>query len=33
MVSAYMGATHGSGVLSSACDVLKMSVVRGVWNM
>ena len=26
-VSAYMG---GTGVLSSACDVLKMSVVRGV---
>ena len=29
-VSAYMGGTHGSGVLSRACDVLEMSVVRGV---
>ena len=29
-VSAYMDGTHGSGVLSSACDVLEMSVVRGV---
>ena len=29
-VSAYMGGTHGSGVLSSAGDVLEMSVVRGV---
>ena len=29
-VSAYMGATRGSGVLSSAGDVLEMSVVRGV---
>ena len=29
-VSAYMGGTCGSGVLSSAGDVLKMSVVRGV---
>ena len=29
-VSAYMGGTRGSGVLSSACDVLEMSVVRGV---
>ena len=28
-VSAYMGGTRGSGVLSSACDVLEMSVVRG----
>ena len=28
-VSAYMD-TRGSGVLSSACDVLEMSVVRGV---
>ena len=26
----YMGGTRGSGVLSSACDVLEMSVVRGV---
>ena len=24
-----MGGTRGSGVLSSACDVLEMSVVRG----
>ena len=30
MVSAYMGDTRGSGVLASACDVLKISVVRGV---
>ena len=29
-VSAYMGSTRGSGVLSSAADVLEMSVVRGV---
>ena len=29
-VSAYMGGTRGSGVLSSACDVLEMSMVRGV---
>ena len=29
-VSVYMGGTRGSGVLSSACDVLEMSVVRGV---
>ena len=29
-VSGYMGSTHGSGVLSSACDVLEISVVRGV---
>ena len=29
-MSSYMGGTHGSGVLSSACDVLEMSVVRGV---
>ena len=29
-VSAYMGGTHGSGVLASACDVLEISVVRGV---
>ena len=29
-VSAYMGGTCGSGVLSSAVDVLEMSVVRGV---
>ena len=27
---AYMGDTHGSGVLSSVCDVLETSVVRGV---
>ena len=30
VVSAYMGGTRGSGVLSSACDVLELSVVRGV---
>ena len=30
VVSAYMGGTRGSGVLASACDVLEMSVVRGV---
>ena len=29
-VSAYIGGTRGSGLLSSACDVLEMSVVRGV---
>ena len=29
-VSAYMGGTSGSGVFASACDVLEMSVVRGV---
>ena len=29
-VSAYMGGTRGSGVLSSAGEVLEMSVVRGV---
>ena len=29
-VSAYMAGTRGSGALASACDVLKMSVVRGV---
>ena len=29
-VSAYMGCTCGSGVLSSAGDVLEMNVVRGV---
>ena len=29
-MSAYMGGTRGSGVLSSAGDVLQMSVVRGV---
>ena len=29
-VSAYMGGTRGSGVLSSAGDVLEMSVMRGV---
>ena len=29
-VSAYMGGTHGSGILASAGDVLEMSVVRGV---
>ena len=30
VVSAYMGGTHGSGVLASAGDVLEMSVMRGV---
>ena len=30
VVSAYMGGTRCSGVLASACDVLEMSVVRGV---
>ena len=30
MVSACMSGTRGSGVLSSTCDVLQMSVVRGV---
>ena len=29
-VSAYMGGTRGSGVLSSAGEVLEMSVVRGI---
>ena len=29
-VSAYMGDTRGSGVLSSAGDVFEMNVVRGV---
>ena len=29
-VSAYMGGTHGPGVLASAGDVLEISVVRGV---
>ena len=29
-VSAYMGGTRGSCVLASACDVLEISVVRGV---
>ena len=29
-MSAYMGGTRGSGVLASACDVLEISVVRGV---
>ena len=29
-VSANMGGTRGSGVLSSAYDVLEISVVRGV---
>ena len=29
-VSACMRGTRGSGVLSSTCDVLEMSVVRGV---
>ena len=29
-VSTCMSGTRGSGVLSSTCDVLEMSVVRGV---
>ena len=29
-MSAYMDGTRGSCVLASACDVLEMSVVRGV---
>ena len=29
-VCVYMGGTRGSGVLSSACDVLEMSMVRDV---
>ena len=29
-MSAYMGGTRSSGVLSSACDVLEMGVVKGV---
>ena len=29
-MSAYMGGTRGSSILSSACDVLEMSVARGV---
>ena len=29
-VVAYIGGTRGSGVLSSTCEVLEMSVVRGV---
>ena len=32
-VSAYMGGTRGSAALSSAGDVLGMSVVRGVWGV
>ena len=30
-LSAYMGGTRGSGVLSSAGDVLEMSMVRACW--
>ena len=30
MVSAYIGGARGSGGLDCACDVLGMSVVRGV---
>ena len=33
VLSAYMGGTRGSGVLSSADDVLEMSVVGGVGGM
>ena len=29
-VSSYMGGTRGSGILSSACHMLEMSVVIGV---
>ena len=29
-MSAYIGGTSGSGVLSSAGDVIEMSLVRGV---
>ena len=29
-VSEYMGGKHGSGILYTACDVIGMSVVRGV---
>ena len=29
-VSVYMGGTRGSGILSSAGDLLEMNVVRGV---
>ena len=32
-MSAYMGVTRGSCVLSSACDVLEMSVVIRVGGM
>ena len=32
-VSAYMGGTRGAGVLSSACDVLEMSVIGGRWSV
>ena len=32
-ISACMGGTRGSGVLSSAGDVLEMSVVRGVGGL
>ena len=32
-LSAYMGGTRGSGVLASACDVLEISVVRGVGGL
>ena len=30
VISAYMGGTRGSGVLSSAGDIIEISVVRGV---
>ena len=33
MVSAYMGGTRGLGVLASACDVLEMSVMRGIGGL
>ena len=33
VVSAHMGGTRGSGVVHSACDMLEISVVRGVGVM
>ena len=32
-LSTYMGSTRGSGVLPSTCDVLELSVVRGVGSV
>ena len=32
-VSACMSGTRGSGVLSSTCDVIEMSVVRCWWSV
>ena len=31
MSAGYVGGTRGSGIVSSASDVLWMSVVRGAW--